>query len=85
MVWVPDVLVCQSWRGSYCWEGGKLMGVSVVLVCLMRETAKPSLSVDRTEGILVGVALFLQAQLTEPELCARRRRERKCQAKSIFN
>jgi len=40
-------------------ERGKFMGVSVVLVCLMREAAKPSLSVDRTEGMLVGVTLLL--------------------------
>lgn len=40
-------------------ERGKFIGVSGVLVCLMRETAKLSLSVDRREGMLVGVAVLL--------------------------
>ena len=53
-------------------KGETLSEFRFFLVCLMRETAKPSRSFDRTEGILVGVALLLQAQLTGPELCARR-------------
>jgi hypothetical protein len=65
-------------------KGWKFIGVSGVLVCLMRETAKQVVSVDRTEGMLVAVAL-LWAQLTEPELCARCLIERQCQAQSIFN
>lgn len=40
-------------------ERGKFIGVPSVLVCLMRETAKLSLSVDRTEDMLVGVAVLL--------------------------
>jgi len=57
-VWVPDVLVCESWRGSYSLKGEKFVGVSGVLVCLMRETVKASPSAYRTEGILVGVAMW---------------------------